>query len=172
MTIIDTREFDFAYKAMQYPLPPTWKYAVRQQDQIMWLLQALLAVNAEYEKYDEAIARLEQLIEDTKSGFNSELEQAKQLTADLRELKNHLDDGSYMHQWFIENKQPLEIWFKEIIETDVAENIAKFATLVHFGLDDDGYFVAYIPESWDMIEFSTGTDYDNPNEYGHLILKY
>lgn len=37
--------FDFAYKGFQYPLPPSWKYAVRQQDQIYWLLQALLKLN-------------------------------------------------------------------------------------------------------------------------------
>ena len=41
------RQFDFAYKGYQYPLPPSWKYAVRQQDQINWLLQALLKVNDE-----------------------------------------------------------------------------------------------------------------------------
>ena len=37
--------FDFAYKGFQYALPPSWKYAVRQQDQIYWLLQALLKLN-------------------------------------------------------------------------------------------------------------------------------
>ena len=40
-------DFDFAYNGYQYPLPPSWKYAVRQQDQINWLLQALLKVSAE-----------------------------------------------------------------------------------------------------------------------------
>ena len=51
--------FDFAYKGFQYPLPPSWKYAVRQQDQINWLLQALLQVNANgvsSEYLDEQIA--------------------------------------------------------------------------------------------------------------------
>lgn len=37
--------FDFAYKGFQYPLPPSWKYAVRQQDQIYWLLQAILLLD-------------------------------------------------------------------------------------------------------------------------------
>lgn len=37
--------FDFAYKGFQYPLPPSWKYAIRQQDQIYWLLQALMLLN-------------------------------------------------------------------------------------------------------------------------------
>ena len=36
---------DFAYKGFQYPLPPSWKRAIRLEDQINWLLQALMAVN-------------------------------------------------------------------------------------------------------------------------------
>lgn len=36
---------DFAYKGFQYPLPPAWKRAIRLEDQINWLLQALEAVN-------------------------------------------------------------------------------------------------------------------------------
>ena len=47
MAVIDNiGDFDFAYKGYQYPLPPSWKYAVRQQDQINWLLQAILKVSA------------------------------------------------------------------------------------------------------------------------------
>lgn len=36
---------DFAYSGFQYPLPPAWKRAIRLEDQINWLLQALEAVN-------------------------------------------------------------------------------------------------------------------------------
>lgn len=39
--------FDFAYKGFQYPLPPSWKRAVRLEDQIQWLLQALLKLGCE-----------------------------------------------------------------------------------------------------------------------------
>lgn len=48
---------------------------------------------------------------------------------------------------------------------------------VFFGILDDGHFVAYIPESWDDIQFNT-TDYDivlsDHPEYGfgHLVLSY
>lgn len=43
--------------------------------------------------------------------------------------------------------------------------------LLFFGLTLDGYFVAYIPDSWNDIEFDTGANYAN-NDYGRLILKY
>ena len=43
--------------------------------------------------------------------------------------------------------------------------------MVFFGLTLDGYFVAYIPESWTQIIFDTGAVYGTP-EYGRLILSY
>lgn len=70
---------------------------------------------------------------------------------------------------------------------DVKQNIIKFITdnfydivgemikMVFFGLTDSGYFVAYIPENWDDIQFTT-SQYDDfstiETEYGHLILSY
>lgn len=38
-------DLDFAYKGFQYPIPPTWKRAIRLEDQINWLLQAILVLN-------------------------------------------------------------------------------------------------------------------------------
>lgn len=51
--------------------------------------------------------------------------------------------------------------------------ISKAIKNVWFGLNQEGYFVAYIPESWRDIMFAT-TGYDTvvPTEleYGHLVL--
>lgn len=48
------------------------------------------------------------------------------------------------------------------------------ATMVFFNITDDGYFVAYIPESWDDITFgTTGLDvFPAGIDYGHLTLNY
>lgn len=46
---------------------------------------------------------------------------------------------------------------------------------IFFGLTDDGHFCAYIPDSWDSIQFgTTGVDTVAPMqpEYGHLVLSY
>lgn len=198
MTIIDTKDFDFAYKAMQYPLPPTWKYAIRQQDQIMWLLQALLTINDEYSTFDTAIAELKQLvaetiaqfekiIADTKAEFGEELDAVQAelgavegLQAELVKMQNELqafkteklDTGVYMNQWFTTHIDLLSEWFNTYITDEVAKQIHGFSQFVSFGLDDDGHFIAYVPKHWSELEFSTGVDYDNPNEYGHLILNY
>lgn len=59
--------------------------------------------------------------------------------------------------------------------TAALENaIANVIKMVFFGLTDSGYFVAYIPESWEDITFAT-TGYDYPTgeyNYGHLVLSY
>lgn len=41
---------------------------------------------------------------------------------------------------------------------------------VFFGLTDDGYFCAYIPEGWEDIIFDTGAVFGR-SDYGRLILK-
>lgn len=76
-------DFDFAYQGYQYPLPPSWKYAIRLEDQIQWLLQALLKIN------DEAIS---QSILD--AGLADNLEQAKEYSDALYNvLKNQIAEN-------------------------------------------------------------------------------
>lgn len=42
---------------------------------------------------------------------------------------------------------------------------------VFFGLTSDGYFCAYVPDSWSDIQFDTGMNYGTTS-YGRLILRY
>ena len=61
-------------------------------------------------------------------------------------------------------------WCSENLTGLIAESLKA----LFFGLTDNGYFVAYIPESWEDITFNT-TDFDIqiPGvEYGHLVLSY
>lgn len=54
----------------------------------------------------------------------------------------------------------------------IQDAINKAIKNVWFGLTTTGYFVAYIPESWEEIKFNT-TGYDiiiSGVEYGHLVL--
>ena len=76
-------DFDFAYQGYQYPLPPSWKYAFRLEDQIQWLLQAILKIN------DEAVS---QSILD--AGLADNLEQAKEYADALYNvLKNKITEN-------------------------------------------------------------------------------
>ena len=52
--------------------------------------------------------------------------------------------------------------------------IKAMITTVWFGITDDGYFVAYVPESWqDIIFNTTGLDINIAGySYGHLVLSF
>lgn len=73
----------------------------------------------------------------------------------------------------------VEKWIKNFDDNGVAiikELIDKYIKIgVYFGLTEDGYFCAYIPETWKDIHFkTTGYDIYEPTkkEYGHLVLQY
>lgn len=64
-------------------------------------------------------------------------------------------------------EQLLQKWIDENHKA-IYEHLAK---QVFFGLTDDGYFCAYVPESWSDIQFDTGAVYGR-SDYGRLILKF
>ena len=61
-------------------------------------------------------------------------------------------------------------------DTSYAESIIReyLATMIFVEISDAGYFVYYIPESWDDITFNTtGLDITIPDtDYGRLVLSY
>lgn len=100
---------DFAYKGFQYPLPPSWKRAIRIEDQINWLLQALMAVNdsgindAELKKaITDLDTDLQGQINDLQSGWESGdsrlQEQIKNITAGLFLVHNPITGSYDYHQ--------------------------------------------------------------------------
>lgn len=87
-----------------------------------------------------------------------------------QELKDLYDD--VMSGNFPDSiKQAFQKWMEE----NALDLVGNLVRMVFFGLTETGYFVAYIPESWDDIKFgTTGLD-DFPecfDEYGHLTLSY
>lgn len=84
-------------------------------------------------------------------------EEVEQLQADFEKFKESGFEDYY--------EQQLEAW----VNANVANIFEQYAKLVLFGLDDEGHFVAYIPESWSDIWFDTIADYQDPN-YGCLVL--
>lgn len=85
--------FDFAYKGFQYPLPPSWKYAVRQQDQIYWLLQALLTVNDNGVSDEYLQEEIAQAVADLTNGYNNADERlARRLDALIEALQEQVDN--------------------------------------------------------------------------------
>ena len=55
-------------------------------------------------------------------------------------------------------------------EANAIDLVGELVRFVFFGLTQDGYFVAYIPENWRDIQFDTIA---TPNEdYGRLCIYY
>lgn len=100
---------DFAYKGFQYPLPPAWKRAIRLEDQINWLLQALMSVNdsgINDEELNKAITELDDdlqgQINDLRRGWeagDSRLQkQIMNITAGLFLVHNPITGSYDYHQ--------------------------------------------------------------------------
>lgn len=76
-----------------------------------------------------------------------------------------LDSGDFS-QAFLNS---LHKWLHDNMPDIISETIKQ----VWFGLTDSGYFIAYIPQSWNDIKFNTtGYDYftELQSEFGHLVL--
>ena len=84
----------------------------------------------------------------------------EQLQADIEDVKN----GKYVSLYL----ESIINW----IDANLQCLVARVVKFVCFGLTDDGYFCAYIPESWKFLSFDTGMDASNDDEYGHLIINW
>lgn len=98
------------------------------------------------------------------------------LNAWIAENEPKLDDMEALYQALISGdlpegvKEGIEKWCRENL-TDLVGELAK---MVLFGINDLGYFVAYIPDSWSDIIFNT-TGYDVSvagYDFGHLCLSF
>lgn len=93
-------------------------------------------------------------------------ESAQGTIQDLQDLLDNIAAGNFPEE--ISNA------IKEWIVANFYDIVGEMAKTVWFGLTDTGYFVAYIPDSWDEITFkTTGLDYTTElmPEYGHLVLQ-
>ena len=112
------------------------------------------------------------------------IETVKKLTSRAQELEDwrNQHEGeyeellSYYNSIISGNFPPAMIAsMKAWIERNAVDLIGELVKSVFFGITESGYFVAYIPESWNDITFNT-TDYDifidTFHEYGHLTLSY
>ena len=66
-------------------------------------------------------------------------------------------------------------YYKDVIYHWIQDNFADLISAgvrqVIFGLTDDGYFCAYVPNSWNEITFDTGAVFGR-SDYGRLILRF
>ena len=110
--------------------------------------------------YDDSLSYYEVLCKIVKY-INDIIGNEKELSDEFLELKKEVEKVQEM----------LDNFDTVVIERIVREYLA---TMIFVEISDAGYFVYYIPDSWDNIQFETsGLDVELPDvEYGRLILSY
>lgn len=111
--------------------------------------------------YDDSLSYYEVLCKVVEK-LNEMVENLNELPPIIDEIKAAI---AQMQEW-MDNFDTyfIEKWIKE-----------HLANMIFVGINDDGYIVYYIPESWQEIEFNTtGLDIwlEMQPEYGHLVLSY
>ena len=83
----------------------------------------------------------------------------------LKKFCDDLESGNFPPEF----EAALVSWMQE----NALDIVGELIKMVFFGLEE-GYFVAYVPESWaDIIFNTTGLDILIPGEdFGHLVLSY
>lgn len=86
--------------------------------------------------------------------------------AQLKLFYDQLNSGNFPDEF----EAGLNTWFSNNWNSIIGELVK----MVFFGITQQGYFVAYIPDSWDDIIFNTtGLDILIPGEdFGHLVLSF
>jgi hypothetical protein len=104
-------------------------------------------------------------LDEFKAAVKAWIEQTQPTIDELKKLYTDIMNGNFPD----EMKVSLLKWTTEVAE----EVIGKAIKIVTFGLEN-GYLVAYIPESWTEITFGTTglDDFPAGYDYGHLTLNY
>lgn len=96
-------------------------------------------------------------------------EKLNEMIEELGEFNEHLKE---MQDAINQIQQWINTFDTSVIEKWINEHLAS---MFYVEINDDGYFVVYIPEGWKDVTFRTsGWDevVEPPLDYGHLILHY
>lgn len=111
--------------------------------------------------YDDSLSYLEVLCK-MKEKLNEMIVELGEFNEHLKEMQDAINQ---IQQW-------INTFDTSVIEKWIEEHLAN---MIFVEINDAGYFVIYIPESWQDITFRTsGWDevVEPPLDYGHLILHY
>lgn len=97
---------------------------------------------------------------------NEQADALNLLDTDIEKLANEFEKfkESGFNDYY---EEQVASWIDEHLQFIFDKTIKQ----VFFGLTSDGYFCAYVPDSWSDIEFDTGMVYGE-FDYGRLILRY
>ena len=148
---------------MAYPvpafIPPYGAFVLPDPPVIPKLYWGSLTQEERIRKLCQELHRICEYANQLGIAINLDHEIIKQLEEDFQKFKESGFDDYY--------KEQLLAWINE----HFAELISAGIKQVYFGLTDDGYFCAYVPDSWSEITFDTGAVFGR-SDYGRLILRF
>lgn len=101
------------------------------------------------------------------------IDYSEQQTTNINDLSGEIDELKKLFEQFQESG--FNDYYLDQIKAWVNANLPLIYEYtikqIYFGLTLEGYFVAYIPQSWDDITFDTGINIDD-DDFGRLILSY
>ena len=124
-----------------------------------WCQKVLPLVYDDSLSYYEVLCKVVDYLNKMLDAMTGFVDEAEKIREEIREIQEWIDNFDY---------SKIEKVIEDIIKTSLA-------TMIFVTLNDEGYFVYYIPRSWDAITFyTTGYDIflDEQPEYGHLVLTY
>lgn len=95
------------------------------------------------------------------TNINTKINELTTRVNECYEEVEKLINGEYIETYV----QALATW----IDNNLQVMVSKLVKYVWFEVNEDGYFVAYIPDTWDFIDFDTEMNPDN-EDYGKLAL--
>lgn len=147
---------------MAYVLPnpvPLWPAFFPSAPVVPKLYYDALSPEQRIKKLCEELHRLCEYANLLGVNINLDHEAIAQLQADFQRFI----DGEY-DQYY---KDVIYQWIQDHFADLISEGVKQ----VFFGLTDDGYFCAYVPNSWSEITFDTGAVFGR-SDYGRLILRF
>lgn len=128
------------------PTLPKMYWQVKSQEQLVAQLYCIIGALDDYE--------------------NKQTDQININTQEIEELKALFE--KFQESGFEDYYEQLLL---DWMNAHVDQIWAALGQMVFFGLTSDGYFCAYVPDSWQDIVFDTGAVYGT-EQYGRLILRY
>ena len=119
-----------------------------------WCQHVLPLVYDDSLSYYELLCKVIHYINDMVDGLNLASEDIAELQEEISEIQYKLDNF---------DTEFIDVWLKE-----------HLASMIFVEINDDGYIVYYIPDSWEEITFNTtGLDiYISGVDSNHLVLSY
>lgn len=138
-----------------------------------WSQKVLPLVYDDSISYYEVLCKMVSFLNDMADNQDEFAEELKKHGVDLQNLHRAVDElrdilegiknGEYAEMY----EEAMTHWF----DNYGPELVGRLVRYVFFGLTDDGRFCAYIPDSWDFLDFDTDMD-SKKSTYGHLILRW